>query len=38
MNMDVALEQRKQMLFGTYGAAIGVLAVILILLLIKRRK
>ena len=32
------LEQRKQMLFGTYGAAIGVLAVILILLLIKRRK
>lgn len=32
------LEQRKQMLFGTYGAAIGVLAVVLILLLIKRRK
>ena len=32
------LTQRKQMLFGSYGAAIGVLAVILILLLIKRRK
>ena len=32
------LTQRKQMLFGSYGAAIGVLAVVLILLLIKRRK
>lgn len=32
------LEQRKQMLFGTYGAAIGVLAAVLVLLLIKRRK
>lgn len=32
------LEQRKQMLFGSYGAAIAVLAAVLVLLLIKRRK
>lgn len=32
------LAQRKQMLFGAYGAAIAVLTAVLILLLIKRRK